>query len=281
VSEVVDAHHHLWDPTGRDYPWMTGSAAVLRRPETVDDLRRETSSAGVSRTVLVQTVAELAETEEFLVTSAGSDGLIAGVVGWADLRSPDVGDTLDRLRAGPGGDRLVGIRHQVHDEPDPDWLDQPCVLRGLGALAERGLCFDLLVRSRELPSALRVARARPQVSFVVDHAAKPAIAQREVEPWASRLAELAGLDNVTCKLSGLVTEAPSGSWTVADLAPYTARLLEWFGPGRLMFGSDWPVCTLAADYAGVLDTARTLLAGLSPAETASVFSNTASRVYHL
>lgn len=278
---VVDAHHHLWDPARRDYPWMTGPAAALRTPHTVDDLRAETGAAGVDRTVLVQTVSEAGETEEFLATAAASDGLVAGVVGWVDLTAPGIDDTLARLRSAPGGDRLVGIRHQVHDEPDPGWLARPEVLRGLARLAEHGLVYDLLVRTRELPAALRAAQAVDTLRLVVDHAAKPEIAAGAVEPWATRLGALAALPHVTCKLSGLVTEAAWSTWTVGDLRPYVDRILGLFGADRLMFGSDWPVCTLAASYGDVLNAARSCVPDLSATESAAVFGGVARSVYDL
>jgi L-fuconolactonase len=278
---ILDAHHHLWDPQVRAYPWMTGPAAVLRRPYTLEDLRKETASVGVGRTVLVQTVSDVSETEQFLSIAADSGGLIAGVVGWADLTTADLTATIARLRSGPGGDHLVGFRHQAHDEADPDWLARSDVLRGLAALADAGLAYDLLVRPRELPAALQAARAVDTLTFVVDHAAKPDIATGMVEPWATRLAALAALPHVACKLSGLVTEAAWDSWTVDDLRPYVDRVLDLFGPERLMFGSDWPVCTLAASYAEVLHAAQACLAGLSDIETAAVFGGTAARVYRI
>jgi L-fuconolactonase len=280
-SIIVDAHHHLWDPSRRDYPWMTGPAAALRIPYTVDDLRAETEAVGVHRTVLVQTVSEVAETEEFLAVAADSGGLIAGVIGWVDLTAPDVADTLARLRAAPGGHLLVGIRHQAHDEPDPDWLARPDVLRGLSTLADHGLVYDLLVRTRELPASLRAARAVDTLRFVVDHAAKPDIAGGVVEPWATRLRGLAALPNVACKLSGLVTEAAWSTWTVRDLRPYFDRILPLFGTDRLIFGSDWPVCTLAATYGEVFHAARSCLSDLSAGEVAAVFGGVATSMYGL
>lgn len=278
---IVDSHHHLWDPARRDYPWMTGPAAVLRIPRRLADLRAETSASGVSRTVVVQAVSDLDETEELLAVAESSDDLIGGVVGWVDLTAPDLPDQLDRLADGPGGDRLAGIRHQVHDEPDPDWLTRPDVLRGLAVLAERDLVYDLLVRTRELPAALRAVRAVDGLSFVVDHCAKPEIAAGVVEPWAGRIAGLAEAPNVTCKVSGLVIEADWHAWSVDDLRPYVDLVVELFGPDRLLFGSDWPVCTLAASYGDVLGATRECLADLSPAERAGVFGDNATRIYGL
>ncbi|WP_211658744.1 amidohydrolase family protein [Phytoactinopolyspora halophila] len=277
----VDAHHHLWDPQRRDYPWMTGPAAPLRRHYGLEDLRAVTPDAGIDRTVIVQAAHDASETEDLLDIAASSGGLVAGVVGWVDLTANDLTDQLDRLRARPGGDRLVGVRHQVHDEADPEWLLRPEVGRGLRVLARQGLVYDLLVRVRELPAACRVAREIDDLSFVLDHGAKPPIADGGTEPWAGLVSDLAALPNVSCKVSGLVTEAQWDRWTVDDLRPYTDRLLEWFGPPRLLAGSDWPVCTLAASYAEVFAAARACLSDLSDAESAAVFGGTASRVYSL
>jgi L-fuconolactonase len=279
---VVDAHHHLWDPRVRDHPWMAGpELAPIRRPYALADLRRETAAAGVDHTVLVQTVAEVAETEEFLEVASASDGLIAGVVGWVDLTAPDPAGALARLRARPGGERLVGVRHQVEDEADPDWLARPDVRRGLAAVAAAGLVYDLLVRVPQLRAARAVVRALPDARFVLDHAAKPAIAAGSLEPWAGELSQLARLPNLACKLSGLVTEARRDDWDAARIRPYADRVLEAFGPDRVMFGSDWPVCELAASYAEVRELADALLEGCSAAERDAILCRTAARAYRL
>jgi L-fuconolactonase len=279
---VVDAHHHLWDPTQRDYPWMSGDAlAPIRRAYTVDDLRQEAAAAGVDRTVLVQTVSDETETEEFLATAAGSDGLIVGVVGWVDLTADDVGDRLARLRSGPGGSRLVGIRHQVQDEPDPSWFGRSEVARGLRAVGAADLVYDLLVLVPQLGTTIAVVRQHPDIRFVLDHAAKPPVASGEREPWAPSIATLAAQPNVFCKLSGLVTEARWDGWTVEDIRPYAEHVLAVFGPSRVLWGSDWPVCELAGSYARVREVADKLLDGLSAEERADVLGGTAMRVYGL
>jgi L-fuconolactonase len=279
---VVDAHHHLWDTRVREYAWMAGpELAPIRRPFTLDDLRREASAAGVARTVLVQAVGDLGETRELLAAAAASEGLVAGVVGWVDLTAADVAGVLDRLRAGPGGDRLVGVRHQVQDEPDPAWLARTDVRRGLRAVADAGLAYDLLVLVPQLPAARAAVAALPDARFVLDHAAKPAIAAGSLEPWAGELAALARLPNVACKLSGLVTEARWDDWDADRIRPYADHVLGVFGPERVMFGSDWPVCRLAASYVQVRQLAETLAAGLSPAEREAVFHRTAAHAYRL
>jgi L-fucono-1,5-lactonase len=280
AAPVIDAHHHLWDPSRAVYPWMTDDLAAIRRPFGVGDLLPLLDAAGIDATVLVQTRSSLEETREFLAAAAGTSR-IAGVVGWVDLTSPAVADDLAALAAGHGGDKLVGIRHQVQDEPDPQWLGRPDVRRGLRAVQDAGLAYDLLVRTRELPAALEAARAFPALGFVIDHLAKPAIGERAWEPWAARLAAFAGMDHVSCKLSGLVTEASWTDWTVADLRPYAAHALETFGAHRLAFGSDWPVSLVAAPYPAVVDAARQLVAGLSADERAAVLGGTAVDVYRL
>ncbi|MFE5943989.1 amidohydrolase family protein [Streptomyces sp. NPDC056480] len=278
---VVDAHHHLWDLSVRDQEWITGPGlAPLRRTFTERDLRAETVRAGVAATVLVQTVTVADETPEMLATAHDSD-LIAGVVGWTDLTAPDVADTLAELRALRGGGHLVGVRHQVQSEPDPAWLLRPDVRHGLTAVADAGLAYDLVILPHQLPAATRAARELPELTFVLDHGAKPPVASGDVEPWAARLRAFAALPNTVGKLSGLHTEADWRGWTVRDLRPYADTLLDAFGPSRLMFGSDWPVCTLAASYGRTLATARELMEALSPGERAAVFGGTAVETYRL
>ncbi|WP_326654022.1 MULTISPECIES: amidohydrolase family protein [unclassified Streptomyces] len=278
---IIDAHHHVWDLSVRDQDWITGpDLAPIRRDFTLDDLRPEAHAAGVRATVLVQTVAVAEETPEFLALADGSD-LVAGVVGWTDLTAPDVADTLAALRERPGGDRLVGIRHQVQGESDPEWLLRPDVLRGLSAVASAGLVYDLVVLPKQLPAASEAAARLPGLTFVLDHLGKPSIASKELEPWASDVRALAARPNTVCKLSGLVTEAAWSTWTTPDLSPYADTVLDAFGPGRLMFGSDWPVCRLAAGYGEVVAAARALTRRLGDGERGAVFGTTASRVYGL
>lgn len=272
---IVDAHHHLWDPTRREYPWLAGDTlAPICRSYTMNDLRAVVGTE-VTATILVQTVSSISETEEFLATAATSDGLIAGVVGWLDLAAPD----LDRLRTAPGGHLLAGIRHQVEDEPDPEWLLRKEILAGLRTVGVAGLVYDLLVRAPQRPAALAAARQLPEVSFVLDHAGKPGIADGEWEGWASWIADLATLPNVTCKLSGLITEARWTSWSPDDIRPYAEHILDSFGPDRVLFGSDWPVCELAASYADVLTLTNDLLRNLSDEERTQVMSTNAQRIY--
>lgn len=271
---IVDAHHHVWDPAGQ--AWLDEYPAIRRR-FGLDDFAEV--SADVTASVLVQVLASPAETEEFLALALASGGRVAGVVGWADLTSPAIADELARLRESPGGDLLVGIRHLVQDEPDPGWLRG--VRAGLRAVGAADLRYDLLVRSAQLPAAVEVTGELDDVGFVLDHGGKPEIWSGQLEPWSGLIGELASRPNVACKFSGLVTEA-GGEWTAEQIAPYAEWLLTCFSSERLMFGSDWPVCTLAASYAEVVTLARDLLgAHLSPAEMDDVFSENARRFYGL
>jgi L-fuconolactonase len=277
---IVDAHHHFWDPAAADYPWLTDELAAIRRPFGPDDLAPLLRTSGIDATVLVQTRSSVEETVDFLAIASRTPW-IRGVVGWVDLTDPGAGDAIERLRDGPGGDRLAGIRHQAHDEADPEWLVRDDAVAGIEAVGRAGLVYDLLVRPRELPAAVALARRLPDVQFVIDHIAKPPIATGELEPWASLLAPFGELEHVACKVSGMVTEADWATWTPADLRPYVDRVLEVFGLDRLLFGSDWPVCLLAGTYERVVDATRTALGGIGGSDQAKVFGETARRIYRL
>ncbi len=278
---IVDAHHHFWDPNRAAYPWMTDELAKIRRPFGPADLEPQLKHCGVERSIVVQARADLDETRELLATAALTD-FLAGVVGWIDLTDGRATDTIAELKALPGGSKLVGIRHQVHDEPDPTWLLRGDVQRGLAAVGAAGLAYDLLVRTRELPAALETARRFPDLRFVIDHIGKPPIRDgRETAGWAQAMAPFSDLVHVSCKLSGMVTEADWTRWRPRDLAPYVDQVLGWFGPGRCIFGSDWPVCLLAADYGQVFHALLTTLDGLDRTATDDVLGATAIRVYQL
>lgn len=277
---IVDAHHHFWDPDRAEYPWMSGDMASIRRAFGPADLRPLLERGHVDRTVVVQTRSSMDETRELLATAQATD-FVAGVVGWVDLTDPTIPELLAELREGPGGRYLVGIRHQVHDEVDERWLLRPDVLRGLEGVAEAGLAYDLLVRPRELEAALAAARRFTHLTFVVDHIAKPAIASGADPRWEEGMAPLAELPNVSCKLSGMVTEADWATWRPADLAPFVDRVRGWFGDERLLFGSDWPVCLVAAGYDRVLSALREVLGDLPPASADAIFGGNAIRTYGL
>jgi len=265
---IVDAHQHFWDPALADYPWLADDAEALRRRFGPDDLAPLLDEHGVDGTVVVQARASLDETRMLLELAAATP-FVLGVVGWVDLTDDDVARTL----AGLDG-ALVGVRHQVHDEPDPRWLLRPDVQRGIAALGEAGLAYDLLVRAAELPAAVETARRHPDVRFVLDHVGKPPLRAGERGSWPAGAASLAALPNVTGRPSGLCTEAEPG----AALVPTVARALHWFGPERCMFGSDWPVCLLGADYGAALELVRSSVP--EPFREA-VLVGTAIRTYRL
>jgi L-fuconolactonase len=278
---IVDAHHHVWDLRVRDQDWISGAAlAPLRRNFLLGDYQPLARAHGVTASVVVQTVTVPGETPELLALAGASD-LVAGVVGWADLTEPGIADRIAELAAMPGGGKLVGLRHQVQSEPDPEWLARADVRRGLAAVGAAGLVYDLVVTAGQLEPAARAAAALPDLVFVLDHLGKPPVAAGRTQPWARDLRRLAALPNTVAKLSGLVTEADWDGWTVADLRPYADVALDAFGPDRLMFGSDWPVCTLAGSYGGVLEAARELAGQLSEAERAAIFASTATSTYGL
>jgi L-fuconolactonase len=231
---IVDAHQHFWDPGRAEYPWMTEEVAPLRRRFGPDELAPLLREHGVSGTVVVQARQELDETRELLAI-ADATPFVWGVVGWVDLTG-DVGAQL----AAVGHPKLVGVRHLVHDEPDAEWLLRADVQRGLAAVGDAGLVYDLLVRTRELSAAVETTRRRPELRFVLDHVGKAPRDPAEHAAWERGVAAVAERPNVVCKVSGLFTEA--------DPAGTAERALRWFGPERCMWGSDWPVCTLAGAY---------------------------------
>ena len=278
---VVDSHQHFWDPARFDYFWMAGEAeAPLRRPYAPADLAPLLAAAGVDRTVLVQALQSVDETRWFLETAAATP-FVAGVVGWVDLTGPGVAETLAELRARPDGRYLVSVRHMVQDEPDPEWLLRPEVVPVLRAVAAAGLAYDLLLRPPQIAAATRLCAALPDVRFVVDHLAKPPIATGELEPWSRLMSPFGEMPHVWCKLSGMVTEANRAAWSADDLKPYVSRVMELFGEGRVMFGSDWPVCTLAASYQRWVDAAEELVASCSAGERLAIFGGNAAQFYRL
>ncbi|UPJ59191.1 amidohydrolase family protein [Bradyrhizobium sp. 192] len=278
---IIDAHQHFWDPARADYPWMAADELVpIRRAFGPVDLAPLLRTNGIDASIVVQCRNALEETEEFLQI-AQENPFVVGVVGWVDLTDASLGDTLDRLRASPGGGKLVGIRHQVHDEGDPEWLLREDVQRGLTAVFAHDLAYDFLVRSRELPAAIATAQAFPQARFVLDHAAKPPIADGGSEMWADRIKALGACGNVWCKISGLATEAVWNDWDAERLFPFVAHAASCFGEDRLIFGSDWPVCLLAGSYGEIKRALEACLTKLGPQLRAKAFGANATRAYRL
>jgi L-fuconolactonase len=278
---VVDAHLQFWDPSRRNLDWMLGARFdPIRKSFMPEDLRPLLAPAGVDCTVLVQTLPSVDETRE-LLHIATTTQFVAGVVGWVDLTDPAVAVTLAELQASPDGKWLVGIRHQVHDEQDAEWLLRLDVQRGLAAVRDAGLAYDFLVRPRELPAALATARAFPGMRFVIDHIAKPPIASGETETWEGLLQPFRDLPNVSIKLSGMITEAGWTDWTPAQLRPYVKIVLDIFGTDRSMYGSDWPVSLLAGQYGVVKQALQEALPPLPPDDRAKVFGGVAIAFYRL
>jgi len=275
---ILDSHVHVWDPATRDHGWLRG-LGPLDAAFGVDDLVVVAEPEGVGAAILVQVLADENETREFLRLAAATP-FIAGVVGWVDLTASDVAARIAALREAPGGDRLVGLRHLVQSEPDPGWLMRPDVLAGLGAVADAGLVFDLLVVPAQLPAALAALRRVENLAAVLDHAAKPVVSAGAVAPWTSLLAEMAATGRVACKLSGLVSEAGPG-FSAAMLQPFADHLLSSFGPSGVLFGSDWPVSAAVAPYASVVALARELIDQCSAAEQQAIFAGNAARTYQV
>ena len=276
---VIDGHQHFWDPARADYPWMEApELARIRRAFGPSDIAPLLLANGVDASILVQCRSSIEETEEFLRIAAATP-FVVGVVGWADLTDGALDETLDRLRGSPGGERLVGIRHQVHDEPDPDWLLREDVQRGLTAVIAHDLTYDLLVRTREMPAAIATAQAFPQGRFVLDHAGKPPIAEGFSREWADLLVALAACGNVWCKISGLATEARWDDWDAERLFPFVAHAAKCFGEDRLIFGSDWPVCLLAGSYGATKGALEACLMKLGPHLRDKAFGANAQRAY--
>ena len=272
----IDAHMHFWRYIAAEYGWIDGSMARLQRDFLPEDAVREMRAAGMDACVAVQ-VRQTIEETRWLLTLADTHSFIAGVVGWVDLGSAAVDAELDSIAAHP---KLVGVRHIVQAEPD-DFLSGEAFRRGVAALARRGLAYDILVYARQLPAAIDFAAALPEVRLVLDHLGKPDIRAGGFDRWRRDLDRLAALPNVCAKLSGLVTEADWNRWTIEDLHRYINAALDSFGPERLMIGSDWPVCTVAARYAQVVDLVRSAIADRPASERAAIMGGTARTFWNL
>jgi L-fuconolactonase len=274
----IDAHQHYWKIVRGDYFWMGPHVASISRDFLPDDLKPHLARHRIDATVVVQAAPTVAETEYLLGLAAG-DATIAGVVGWVDLESPSVERTLRDLAARP---KLVGIRPMLQDLPDDAWITRPRVLEGLKLVAELGLTLDFLVFARHLPYVVRALEAVPTLRSVIDHCAKPDLRGGDLGAWRSALREFSARPNVACKLSGLVTETDGARFRAEDLAPAVEHALEVFGEQRLVFGSDWPVCTLVTGYDGVVAALEKVLgARLTTSFEANLFGENARRLYRI
>ena len=277
VAEKIDAHHHLWRYTLEEFGWLDDSMGALRRDFLPQDLLHELTAAGIDGTVAVQARQTLEETRWLLQLADGCSA-IRGVVGWAPICGKEFSSVMEEFAGQP---KLKGLRHVIQAEPDENFILREDFNAGIRSLQGRGLVYDILIFERHLPQAIRFVDAHPQQSFVLDHVAKPKIADGEIEPWAGSIRELAKRENVSCKISGMVTEAKWDSWSAETLRPYLDVVIEAFGPKRLMAGSDWPVCLVACEYGRWFRLLRDYFQDFSAGEQARVFGETAIDVYGL
>ena len=273
----IDAHHHLWRYTPQEYGWISSGMEVLRRDFLPGDLKPLLDGAGIEGAIAVQARQTLTETK-WLLALAEEHAWMRGVVGWAPIAAPEFPAVLAELRQ---NSKLKGLRHVIQDEPDDDFILGEAFNSGIRALRGTGLVYDILIYARHLPQAIRFVDRHPEQLFVLDHCAKPRIAQGKIEPWRTQMRELARRPLVCSKLSGLVTEADWQRWTPEMLQPYFDVVLEAFGPERLLFGSDWPVALLASSYERWVKTVETWMAALTEDERAAICGGTAARVYSL
>ncbi len=273
---ILDAHQHFWRPARGDYGWLAAAPPVLNRDYLPVDLQGSLARYGVDRTILVQAAPTEAETD-FMLDLADRTPFVAGVVGWLDMDGDSFPDRLAHYAARP---KFVGIRPMLQDLEDDEWILRPRVLRNLQLVAESGLAFDFLTLPRHLPHVATALQQTPGLRAVIDHISKPLIAKGTLDPWRADIERVASFRNVFCKVSGIITEADPRGWSVADLRPYIHHVVNCFGPDRLIFGSDWPVCRLAGDYGDVLSA---LLLALPPRLRGDegLFRTNAERFYRL
>ena len=274
---TIDAHQHFWHYDPQRHAWIDDRMQALRRDFLPRDLAPILQRNGMDGCIAVQADQSEAETD-FLLEQSRQYAFIKAVVGWIDLRSEAIRERLDHYQQYP---KLKGFRHVVQDEPDPGFLLREDVRKGIEAVGEYGYTYDLLVFPKQLKAALQTVRALPQQQFVLDHIAKPAIAAGKLESWRTLIQELAALPNVYCKVSGLVTEARWADWQYEDFVPYLQVVTEAFGPDRLLFGSDWPVCLLAADYERMKAIVDRYTRDWSATERAGFFGGNASKAYRI
>lgn len=276
--QPVDAHQHFWLYSPEEYPWMgDDSLSPLRHDRLPDHLSELQKRQNFKGSIAVQARQKIEETTWLLELSDRHPDVM-GVVGWVDLQSNDIHQQLESFAAHK---KFVGVRHVVQDEPDDHFMARPAFRNGIAALKEFDLAYDILIYPQQLQAAIDLVKAFPDQRFVLDHMAKPVIREKLMEPWKSLFVELSHHPNVHCKISGLVTEADWQSWTPADLAPYIDIAVDAFSPERIMIGSDWPVCTLAATYAQVTDSFQNHFQNFSENEQIAIFRSNALNFYKL
>lgn len=274
---IIDTHHHFWNYNPVDFDWIDDEMASIRKSFLPQNLKTVISEADVQGVVSVQARQCLEETD-WLLKMAEEHDFIKGIVGWLPLAAENVKELLEHYSGNPW---LKGVRHVVQGEPDPAFILGKDFNCGISQLKNYGLVYDILILEHQLPNTIRFVDQHPEQQFVVDHIAKPKIKKNETEPWARNLKELARRDNVSCKISGMVTEAEYKRWTREQLQPYLDVVMEVFGPSRLMYGSDWPVCLVATSYSVWLNLVKDVLSDLSPDEQEQIFYQNAVKAYQL
>ena len=277
----IDSHHHVWDLSVREQGWMVGEALnPIKRNFSINDLRQAITGCGIDKTVVVQTVTNYDETPE-LLELADTDDLVAGVVGFLKIDAEDAISHLDSYQSLRGFKYLVGIRDIAHDYEDVKYLSKPQVIKNVQELGKRGLVYDLLTKTPHMRAAIDLVKACPNTKFVLDHISKPYIAKGDMQPWADQITELASFENVVVKVSGLFTEADWKNWKKEDFWPYLEHITKSFTPNRMMFGSDWPVCLLAATYKQSIDLVEEFTSKFSESEKNAFWAGTANKAYGL
>jgi len=277
----IDSHHHIWDLNVRPQTWMKGDELKpISRTILMNELEPELEKSKIDYTVIVQTVPTIDETPEFLELSL-SHPKVCAVVGWLDLESENITPVLEKYLAHAGGINLVSIRDIAQDKDDPNWLIRDDVVRNVHRIADAGLTFDILTKPPQLAAAVKLVKQSPDNVFVLDHISKPYITKSEMQPWADQISEIASYENVSVKVSGLFTEANWSNWSNESFKPYLDHILQSFTPDRMMFGSDWPVCLLAASYSQTIDLMEEFVKDFSKSEQESFWAGTAKRFYRL
>ena len=277
----IDSHHHVWDLSVREQGWMVGEALnPIKKNFSINDLRQAITGCGIDKTVVVQTVTNYDETPE-LLELADTDDLVAGVVGFLKIDAEDAIAHLDSYQSVRGFKYLVGIRDIAHDYEDVKYLSKPQVIKNVQELGKRGLVYDLLTKTPHMRAAIDLVKACPNTKFVLDHISKPYIAKADMQPWADQITELASFENVVVKVSGLFTEADWKNWKKEDFWPYLEHITKSFTPNRMMFGSDWPVCLLAATYKQSIDLVEEFTSKFSESEKNAFWAGTANKAYGL
>lgn len=277
----IDSHHHIWDLNVRPQTWMKGDELKpISRSILMNEFEPELEKSDIDYTVIVQTVPTIEETPELLDLSL-SHPKVCAVVGWLDLESDDITPVLEKYLAHAGGKNLVSIRDLAQDKDDPNWLIRNDVVKNIHRIADAGLTFDILTKPPQLAAAVELVKQSPDNVFVLDHISKPYIANGQIQPWADQISEIASYENISVKVSGLFTEANWSDWSNENFKPYLNHILKSFTPDRMMFGSDWPVCLLAASYSQTIELVEDFVKDFSKSEQESFWAGTAKRSYRL